>query len=171
MKKFNKGFTLIELLIVIALLGALAVGLLAALDPFEQLKKGTDTGVRNTVAEIQGATIRFYGIKNYMPWCSDAATCTNPVSTLMNSVAGTTMLDRIIATGELKTDFVEIAGAGVLEKISITGVNTDATVVVCFKPLAKSFASDANAKYNVDGTINASCPTGVVADSCYWCVK
>ncbi|PIP15151.1 hypothetical protein COX47_01365, partial [Candidatus Roizmanbacteria bacterium CG23_combo_of_CG06-09_8_20_14_all_35_49] len=32
MRKF-KGFTLIELLIVIALLGALAVGLLAALDP------------------------------------------------------------------------------------------------------------------------------------------
>ena len=62
MKKFNKGstlsllkgFTLIELLIVIALLGALAVGLLAALDPFEQLKKGTDTGTRNTVSEIQG---------------------------------------------------------------------------------------------------------------------
>ena len=35
----NKGFTLIELLIVIALLGALAVGLLATIDPFEQLKK------------------------------------------------------------------------------------------------------------------------------------
>ena len=44
MKKFSKGlaprsfsevgFTLIELLIVIALLGALAAGLLAAIDPF-----------------------------------------------------------------------------------------------------------------------------------------
>ena len=38
MKK-SLGFTLIELLIVIALLGALAVGLLATIDPFEQLKK------------------------------------------------------------------------------------------------------------------------------------
>ena len=51
MKKFkkgftlslSKGFTLIELLIVIELLGALAAGLLAAIDPFEQLKKGVDT--------------------------------------------------------------------------------------------------------------------------------
>ncbi|HEX7542609.1 MAG TPA: prepilin-type N-terminal cleavage/methylation domain-containing protein, partial [Patescibacteria group bacterium] len=74
MKNFNKGFTLIELLIVIALLGALAVGLLAALDPFEQLKKGTDTSVRNTVSEYQGAVIRYYAIKNQMPWCHDA-TC------------------------------------------------------------------------------------------------
>ena len=40
--RLQKGFTLIELLIVIALLGALAVGLIGALDPFEQLKKGTD---------------------------------------------------------------------------------------------------------------------------------
>ena len=63
MKKFKSGFTLIELLIVIALLGALAVGLLAALDPFEQLKKGTDTGVRNMVSEIHGSAIRYYAIK------------------------------------------------------------------------------------------------------------
>ena len=37
--RIQKGFTLIELLIVIALLGSLAVGLLATIDPFEQLKK------------------------------------------------------------------------------------------------------------------------------------
>ena len=54
----NKGFTLIELLIVIALLGALAVGLLAAVDPFEQLKKGSDTATRNTVITIINAVIR-----------------------------------------------------------------------------------------------------------------
>ena len=47
-----KGFTLIELLIVIALLGALAVGLLATIDPFEQLKKGRDTSKKNTVSEF-----------------------------------------------------------------------------------------------------------------------
>src|SRR3989339_155227 len=81
----SKGFTLIELLIVIALLGALAVGLLAALDPFEQLKKGTDTGVRNTAGEFQGASIRYYAIKNYMPWCSDAQTCTDPSSASLDT--------------------------------------------------------------------------------------
>jgi len=63
MKKFTKGFTLIELLIVIALLGALAVALLAALDPLEQIKKGNDTGVRNTVAEIHGAMVRYSSLQ------------------------------------------------------------------------------------------------------------
>jgi len=53
-----RGFTLIELLIVIALLGALAVGLLATIDPFEQLKKGRDTSQRNTTAEFYNANLR-----------------------------------------------------------------------------------------------------------------
>src|SRR3989344_9347105 len=70
MKKGSFGFTLIELLIVIALLGALAIGLLGAVDPLEQIKKGTDTGTRNTVAEFHSAVIRYYAIKGLMPWCS-----------------------------------------------------------------------------------------------------
>lgn len=172
MNNLKKGFTLIELLIVIALLGALAVGLLAALDPFEQLKKGTDTGVRNTVSEVQGAVIRFYGIKNYMPWCSDADTCTDPTGTLLNSAGGASIISAIVLTGELKTDFSELAGEGTLKKISISGSNDNATVVVCYKPTAKSFASDANTKYDVNGvTPNGSCPTGDPVDQCYWCVK
>ena len=39
----KKGFTLIELLIVIGILGILAAGLQAAIDPIEQLKKGQDS--------------------------------------------------------------------------------------------------------------------------------
>src|SRR3990167_9472884 len=110
MPKFKKGFTLIELLIVIALLGALAVGLLAALDPFEQLKKGTDTGVRNTVSEFQGAVIRYYAIKNQMPWCA-AADCSSFNDGLADTVTAKKLSDipqTVLAvenTGELKADF------------------------------------------------------------------
>lgn len=171
MKNF-KGFTLIELLIVIALLGALAVGLLAALDPFEQLKKGTDTGVRNTVSEVHGAIIRYYGIKNYMPWCTDADTCNDPTSLQLSDTDGTTILDAIKTTGELKSDFSELAGSGTLGKIYVTGSNADATVTVCYKPTAKSFSADPNTKFTDAGvTPNGSCPTGDPADNCYWCVK
>jgi len=51
-KKHSSGFTLIEILIVVALLGALVVGLLATLDPFQQVKKGADTATRNMAADI-----------------------------------------------------------------------------------------------------------------------
>lgn len=177
MKKFKFGFTLIELLIVIALLGALAVGLLAALDPFEQLKKGTDTGVRNTVSEIQGAVIRYYAIKNQMPWC-DLADCSTfedgmteaitavPADTLDNTIAN------IVTSGELKTDFATIAGDATLAKIILFGSNDDATIQVCYKPTAKSFTNDPNTKFDpatgIDTCINTGDP---VTNTCLWCVK
>ena len=169
MRKF-RGFTLIELLIVIALLGALAVGLLAALDPFEQLKKGTDTGTRNTVSELHGAIIRYYAIKNHMPWCDEDNNCTDPNQTAANTWANTVIAD-IVTTGELKSDFVQLAG-GQLNNIFVTGTNDPPVVAVCYKPISKSFSSNPNTKYNKDGTLSTSgCPTGNPADNCYYCVK
>ena len=171
MKKFFKrGFTLIELLIVIALLGALAVGLLAALDPFEQLKKVTDTGTRNIVSEVHGAIIRYYGIKSHMPWCPTGTGCpADPSGTNLSTAPITTAITNIIAAGELKTDFIELAG-GNTTKVFVTGSEVDATAIVCFKPTAKSFISDPNTKYT-----NLGAATCAVADptqkTCYWCVN
>ncbi len=162
MKKNLQGFTLIELLIVIALLGALAVGLLAALDPFEQLKKGTDTGIRNTVSEIQGAVIRYYAIKTRMPWGN----------TTITGIAGTggpfsTYLQSVIDTGELKKDFFNLA-EDQLDNIYINA--SEQNITVCFQPQSKSFRSDNNTKFSeTGGTPSGTCPD---ADSisCYWCV-
>jgi len=172
----KRGFTLIELLIVIALLGALAVGLLAALDPFEQLKKGTDTGVRNTVSEVHGAVIRFYAIKNYMPWCDTSACAapldgqadTIPAPALLTSLTNT--IAAVVLTGELKSDFSSLAGVGTLGKIYVNGSNTNATISVCYKPTSKSFIADANTKFTQAGldTCGAADPTHA---TCYWCVK
>lgn len=172
----NKGFTLIELLIVIALLGALAVGLLAALDPFEQLKKGTDTSTRNTVSEIQGAIIRYYAIKNNMPWCPTGVSCpADPSGTDLEtapigpqSTAGTALAE-IVAGGELKTDFATLA-ANNLTKIFVTGSEANNIAIVCYKPTAKSFIADPNTKYTKlgDPTCAAGDPTQA---SCYWCVQ
>lgn len=195
MKKINlKGFTLIELLIVIALLGALAVGLLAALDPFEQLKKGTDTGVRNTAIELQAASIRYYGIKNYMPWCLNGATCTtfrdtgppsddDSAATGILASAWANTITEIEASGELKPNFSTIAGSGPLGKITIFGnsaTGTSPTVKVCYKPTAKSFINDPNTKYvAATGLQNAltgasACKGqgGIGADeTCLWCIQ
>ena len=172
-----KGFTLIELLIVIALLGALAVGLLAALDPFEQLKKGTDTSVRNTVSEFQGATIRYYAIKNQMPWCADAD-CGTYEDSLADDVTAATLdaltdtLANITDTGELKSDFATLAGATTLAKITIFGSNTDASIQVCYKPTSKSFTSDPNTKFDpADGVDDCVSDPDPATNTCLWCVK
>lgn len=161
----QRAFTLVELLIVIALLGALAVGLLAALDPFEQLKKGTDTGRRNLTSEVHNAIIRYFAIKENMPWCPTGSGCpADPSGTALNVAPMTDAITNIVATGELKSDFVTLAGNN-LSKVYATGSQTLTTVSVCFKPTSKSFTADANTKFTQTGT------TPCTAPDCYWCVK
>lgn len=173
MKKITKGFTLIELLIVIALLGALAVALLAALDPLEQIKKGTDTGVRNTVAEIGAAFTRYASVKSgSMPFSGSIAW--GSVGTVGNSPASSA-IQTIITAGELKQDFFALA-KDQLDKIYIFA---DANrQYVCFAPTAKSFKVDANTKFYTTAAPTAAtmsedtCTNGTVAGGdCYWCVR
>jgi len=166
----SKGFTLVELLIVIALLGALAIGLIGALDPFEQLKKGTDTGTRNSVSEIHSAIIRYYALKGYMPWCSDALSCpgtTHPSSTALSVAPMSGALAEIVTTGELKSNFTTINEAE-LGKVFITADATDITA--CYQPTSKSFLSDANTKYMQNG-IEDTVTCNTTDHKCYWCVK
>lgn len=179
MKALRKGFTLIELLIVIALLGALATGLLAALDPFEQLKKGADTGTRNLVSEIHGAIIRYYAIKNNMPWCpngsagvgclADPNKTSLDVSPMGPQATAGTALANIVQTGELKTNFSDLAITN-LSKVFVTGSQTNVTVVVCYKPTSKSFINDPNTIYTKDG-VNTCGTADATHITCYWCVQ
>ncbi len=188
MKKIKRGFTLIELLIVIALLGALAVALLAALDPLEQIKKGTDTGIRNTVGEIQSSMVRYTALQGgQLPF-------TGTVSFEAIGTAGTTpaysALQTVISAGELKSDFLQLSG-GQLANVFVTGVNDagNQIVNVCYQPSAKSFRTDVNTKFilgtggaaggsvieDTTGVANGGCPqaTGTNASgaTCYWCVR
>lgn len=175
MKKFTKGFTLIELLIVIALLGALAVALLAALDPLEQIRKGTDTGVRNTVAEIAGSITRYASVKSgAMPYAGTLAWGSVGTSITPKSPAYT-VIENVISAGELKQDFFALASAQ-LQKIFI--VADQERAYVCFLPEAKSFRVDNNTKFmtvagglaTMDDTL---CTNGTVAGGaqCYWCMR
>lgn len=170
---FKKGFTLIELLIVIALLGALAVGLIGALDPFEQLKKGTDTGTRDLVNQIQTAVIRYYSVKNAMPWAS------NPSSTDLATAPMAAAITAMISAGELKSDFTTIQ-AGKLDKVWVTGTGAGAgeepTVAACYQPTSKSFQADPNTKFQKNGSLAAgvlNCKSATPAgpDNCFWCIQ
>ncbi len=178
--KNKRGFTLIELLIVIALLGALAVALLAALDPLEQIKKGTDTGVRNTVAEISSSFTRYASVKaGAMPYTGFIDWGT--VGTTAGQSAYDAIVD-VVNTGELKTDFMSLAKEQ-LNKIFVIADQTRS--YVCFAPSAKAFKADANAKFvPIAGAVTATmtedttCYDGTgtpgtnnAGAACYWCVR
>jgi len=169
MKRFaqnKRGFTLIELLIVIALLGALAIGLLATIDPFEQLKKGRDTSTRNTVAEIYNANLRIYATKGQFTW--GTTTFEGQSLTAMGSD-----ISALIQAGELKNRFIDLAGSNNLAKIFVTSTSPEHESV-CFRPESKSFQADPVTIYDqTAGTTNiATCKSqpGGTAD-CYLCIQ
>jgi len=170
----SKGFTFIELLIVIALLGALAVGLLATIDPFEQLKKGRDTSQRNTVSEIYDALLRYYSNKGFFPW--NTATSTNPTSGPINPLFMGSITE-LMNVGELKTRFPDLAGTGNLGKIYINS-QTSESASVCFMPESKGFQADAKTIYDQYGDTStagygtAGCKGGAgTSITCYYCIQ
>jgi len=165
-----KGFTLIELLIVIALLGALAIGLLATIDPFEQLKKGRDTSTRNTVSEFYNANLRYYATKSEFPWAKETSATAGRTSSTVADMSS--QVAKLVAAGELKDKFFELAGAATLGKIYVTA--TDPThFSVCFEPESKSFQNDPNTMYSqtgepLTGTCKSQTSTGI---SCSFCIQ
>lgn len=64
----EKGFTLVELLIVIALIGVLAVAVLAAINPLEQLNRARDTGMESDASQLLAAIDRYYASQEKFPW-------------------------------------------------------------------------------------------------------
>lgn len=162
--KSTRGFTLIELLIVIALLGALAIGLLATIDPFEQIKKGRDTSTRNTVSEFYNANLRYYATKAFFPWGSGSI---GPTSLNNMGSAITTLQD----AGELKTKFMDLAGTGNLARIYVTSTAAD-NITVCFNPESKGFRNDPNTVFSQNGDAGSGCiGTGGTFTGCYWCIR
>lgn len=66
------GFTMIELLIVIAVLGILAVAVLSAINPIEQINRGRDTGSRGDAEQLLSAIDRYYASQGIYPWQADS---------------------------------------------------------------------------------------------------
>jgi prepilin-type N-terminal cleavage/methylation domain-containing protein len=58
--QFKKGFTLIELLIVMAVIGVLAVVVLVAINPVQQLARTRDTGRKSAVTQMGHALSAYY---------------------------------------------------------------------------------------------------------------
>lgn len=83
-----KGFTLVELLVVIALVGVMAVAVLSAINPLEQINKGADTGLRSDTEQLLSAVDRYYAVQTYYPWQSGSTDITH-VSLTASWASGT----------------------------------------------------------------------------------
>lgn len=78
--RFLVGFTLVELLIVIALIGVLAVAVLAAINPLEQLNRARDTGMESDASQLLAAIDRYYASQEKFPWVVEDASLNNDSS-------------------------------------------------------------------------------------------
>lgn len=160
----KKGFTLIELLIVIGILGILAVGLLAALDPIEQLRRGRDSNRKRIATEYQQAIVRYNATTGNLPW-----TTAPSGATLASLAGGGGVTETLIAAGELKSSFITASGAydDGTYGIYITG-NAAGDVVACFDPESKGESANTATLYGTNsGTGTCSSPTG----TCYFCIR
>ncbi len=159
----NSGFTLMELLIVIGVLGILAAGLLAAIDPFEQLKKARDSNYRSGAIELLQSLQRYYANHGYFPWRNTGSACATAATTALaptgtptslsaqmvkvglnqDSLVDTCIAD-LVADGELKTTFKQ----GLNTTIYVSSW-TKSDARVCFAPESKSVRNDTQTAFNL----------------------
>ena len=176
MFKSKKGFTLIELLVVIGILGILAIGLLAAIDPFEQLKKGRDTNMRNVTVEYVNAVTRYYATHGTMPWAEGSEPVAAPLSDgSFYAGDGSGYTEILIAEGELKPEFQDALGASE-DFIFVTGIDEPLQAIVCFDPDSKSLSADATTLYDNLGEVLVGCEADAdvptkIGIQCYWCAR
>lgn len=159
MKMIQKGFTLIELLIVIAVLGVLAVAVLSAINPIEQINRGRDTGARSDAEQLISAVDRYYASKQTYPWngsgdVDDDPTGLTPVNrgdwlVVGGAQNGEDVLDILAdtggGTGELKSAFVDRVDGFLGDRqlqVYNQGVPGSSTYV-CFLPQSGSFHKEA----------------------------
>lgn len=145
-----RGFTLIELLIVIALIGILAVALLSAINPVEQLRKGRDAARKADASELLNAIERFNASYQCYPWNFTSGACVLPgaFAPLVAGVepsfaAAGNVFDLLDPSGEVKPEFttrVDTAAtagpsAGKIFLAEVGGTLTvEGQVRVCFEP-------------------------------------
>lgn len=176
------GFTLVELLIVIALLGAIALIVIAAINPIEQANRARDTRLKSDSGQIISAIDRYFASQGKMPWASttdvapslaavDAGTpaigiCDNDTDATNNAGSTSditcTQSGNLIRNDELKSefrnrDFVKPTTIAANRLFMLKGSGASSSVYACFIPLSNSERSKTGSLRNlvIDSGSNA----------------
>lgn len=176
----NAGFTMIELLIVIAILGILAVAVLSALNPIEQINRGRDTGSRSDAEQLLGAIDRFNAFQGYYPWQTGATDVNDAVAwTSWDSNAAladgaatpcpvaeklsVAVVGGCTGTDELKvTYFSRIFDTGYNHMFIYNNGDQGDSTYICFAPKSKAFVTEAATR--VAGVLPSDYPTEASAN-------
>lgn len=174
--KQTAGFTMIELLIVISILGILAVAVLAAINPIEQINRGRDTGSRSDAEQLISAIDRYYAFNGYQPWQTGAADLddTGVVWTKFDDLAPTDdnactiseklstpdVLSTCVGADELKLSFMERVAVDTYNSLYVfNNGNQGSSTYVCYAPKSKAFVTEITDRLTSGGTTSELPPT------------
>jgi len=174
--KKTAGFTMIELLIVIAILGILAVAVLSAINPVEQINRGRDTGSRSDAEQLISAIDRYNAFQGYYPWQNGSSDDAYEVAWItdwdgdgifMNNDSTCEVKDLLgagndiscVGSNELKvTFFSRIHGAGYNYLKVYHGPNASDSTYVCFEPKSDAFKTEAATRVTAPAVTPADYP-------------
>lgn len=149
----KKGFTLVELLIVIGLLGAIALIVIAAINPIEQANRARDTRLKGDGSQLVSAVERYFAAKSDFPWVVEGtATNNDEAFGFANASAASVGIcgdascgtdGELITSLELKTefrnrDFIKNATDDFQSLFVGKAIGSSSSVYACFVPTSKS---------------------------------
>lgn len=171
----KNGFTLVELLLVVAIVGLLAVGLWATVQPGEQMRKSRDARRRGDATELYQAYTRYLTSYQFYPWQdSGVIDLTVPdvgVAVQPEFVTGGDS-GRLLEANEVKDNFTQ--RRTILDNDLWVSLNTSSQVSVCFEPESQAARGGGmgeikNEINGVPGTPDCDQPYGS-SSQCYVCV-